>query len=95
LVSARYPQPSRIMRTRGLGRDIKSALSSWLLAAGFRKLFARMNRDLDWAGRLLFHHRSNNSSAHCDRSFSRYFATAEMIALSVPSFSVLWFGTVT
>ncbi len=30
LVSARYPQPSRIMRTRGLGRGMNS-----LLAPGF------------------------------------------------------------
>src|SRR5580700_1967337 len=32
LVSARYPQPSRIMRTSGLGRGISAASSSWLLA---------------------------------------------------------------
>src|SRR5207247_555772 len=32
LVSARYPQPSRMMRTRGFGRDIRLLLApgSWL-----------------------------------------------------------------
>src|SRR5258708_27033868 len=37
LVSARYPQPSRMMRTRGLGRGIISLLAPgyWLLASGF------------------------------------------------------------
>src|SRR5258707_3892070 len=37
LVSARYPQPSRIMRTRGLGRDINSLLAPGFLALGFRR----------------------------------------------------------
>src|SRR6266481_5423230 len=33
LVSARYPQPSRMIRMSGLGRVIGAAYSSWLLAS--------------------------------------------------------------
>src|SRR5580658_412149 len=40
LVSARYPQPSRMTRTRGLGRDIK-LLQLRILCHGF----TRMNAD--------------------------------------------------